>query len=104
MFGDGPVAGATILVHGVLGAVGTLAGQLAIWGGATVIGTVRRGADLARTDLLSAHHVVALDAPDPAAEIRRLAGGGVDRIIEVAFSDNADLDAAVTRLGAVIAA
>lgn len=104
VFGDGSVAGATILVHGVLGAVGTLAGQLAIWGGATVIGTVRRGADLARTDLPSAHHVVALDGPDPSAEIRRLAGGGVDRVIEVAFSDNADLDAAVTRLGAVIAA
>ena len=82
----------------------SLAGQLARWGDATVIGTVRRGADLARTDLLSAHHVVALDGPDPPAEIRSLAGGGVDRIVEVAFSDNADLDAAVARLGAVIAA
>src|SRR5947199_6206903 len=40
IFGDGPVAGTTILVHGVLGAVGSLAAQLARWGGATVIGTV----------------------------------------------------------------
>ncbi len=104
VFGDGPVEGATILVYGVLGAVGALAGQLARWGGATVIGAIRRGADLRRSDVLSAHHLVALDASDPAAEIRRLAGGGVDRIIEVSFSDNVDLDAAVAKAGTVIAA
>ena len=50
VFGDGPVAGATVLVHGVLGGVGSMAAQLAAWGGATVIGTVRRGADLPRID------------------------------------------------------
>lgn len=104
VFGDGPVAGNTVLVHGVLGAVGTLAGQLARWGGATVIGTVRRGSDVPGRELLAAHHLVALDVPDPAAEVRRLAGGGVDRIVEVAFSDNVDLDAAVAKVGTVIAA
>src|SRR4249919_1160877 len=46
---DGPVAGMTVLVHGVLGGVGALAAQLARWGGANVIGTVRRGNDLQRT-------------------------------------------------------
>jgi NADPH:quinone reductase len=40
VFGDGPVTGETVLVHGVLGGVGSLAAQLARWGGATVIGTV----------------------------------------------------------------
>lgn len=104
VFGDGPVPGSVILVHGVLGAVGSLAGQLARWGGATVIGTVRRHADQAHVDPLSADHLIALDADDPAADIRAVAPAGVDRIIEVAFSDNIDLDAAVAKLGAVIAA
>src|SRR3954451_9165394 len=40
VFSDGPVAGATVLVHGVLGRVGSMAAQLAAWKGATVIGTV----------------------------------------------------------------
>ena len=46
VFGDGPIAGATLLVHGVLGGVGGLAAQLARWGAATVIGTVRSSNDL----------------------------------------------------------
>src|SRR3954467_794254 len=46
VFGDGSVAGATVLVHGVLGGVGSLAAQLAAWGGANVIGTVRKRADM----------------------------------------------------------
>ena len=75
VFGDGPVDGATILVHGVLGAVGAVAGQLARWGGATVIGTVRRRSDLPNHDLLAAHHVIALDTAHAAAQIRELARG-----------------------------
>ena len=31
--GDGPVTGASVLVHGVLGGVGSLAAQLARWAG-----------------------------------------------------------------------
>src|SRR5215210_1346036 len=31
VFGDGAVAGATVLVHGVLGGVGSIAAQLAAW-------------------------------------------------------------------------
>src|SRR4051794_31603544 len=45
VFADGPVTGRTVLVHGVLGAVGSLAAQLARWGGAEVITTVRRSGD-----------------------------------------------------------
>ena len=103
VFGDGPVAGRTVLVHGVLGSVGAMAAQLAVWGGATVIGTVRRGGDLERVDAAVAH-AVALDGDEPAAAIRALAPDGVDRIVEVSFSDNAELDAAVAAPGAVIAA
>ncbi|MGO8861443.1 MAG: NADPH:quinone reductase, partial [Acidimicrobiales bacterium] len=42
--------------------------------------------------------------PDPAAAIRAHGPDGVDRIIEVAFSDNVDLDAAVAKKQTVIAA
>ena len=104
VFGDGPIAGATVLVHGVLGGVGGLAAQLARWGAATVIGTVRSSNDLIEVDSLAVNHVVPLDRPDPAADIRAVAPDGVDRIIEVALSDNADLDATVGKTGTVIAA
>jgi NADPH:quinone reductase len=103
VFGDGSVRGATVLVHGVLGGVGALAAQLASWDGATVLGTVRTGGDLPQASSY-AEHAIALDATDPAAAIRAVAPDGVDRIVEVAFSDNIDLDAAVARQGAVIAA
>jgi NADPH:quinone reductase len=103
VFADGSVAGTTALVHGVLGAVGSLAAQLASRHGATVIGTVTRERDLELVNPAVAHPV-ALDQPDPFAAIRAYAPEGVDRIIEVAFSDNADLDAAVAANDAVIAA
>lgn len=103
VFGDGPVAGTNVLVHGVLGGVGSMAAQLAAWGGATVIGTVRRTSDLPLVDD-SIEHRLALEEADPARAIRRLAPDGVHRIVEVSFSDNADLDAAVAAPEAVIAA
>jgi NADPH2:quinone reductase len=102
VFADGPVEGRTVLVHGVLGGVGAMAAQLARWAGATVIGTVRRSGDLGQAAGLVSH-AVALDRPDAAEAIRAHAPDGVDRIVEVAFSDNADLDAAVAGHGAVIA-
>ena len=104
VFADGPVTGLTVLVQGVLGGVGTLAAQLAHRGGATIIGTVRRRGDLERVHASAVAHAVALDQPDPAGAIRAQAPEGVDRIIEVAFSDNVDLDAAVAKNDAVIAA
>src|SRR4051812_5767500 len=103
VFGDGPVTGQAILVHGVLGGVGSLAAQLARWGGATVIGTVTREADLADVSAAVAH-AVSTDQPDPARAIRAHAPDGVGRIVEVALSDNAELDAAVSAPGGVVAA
>ncbi|MFJ8028686.1 NADPH:quinone reductase [Streptomyces sp. NPDC096311] len=104
VFADGPVDGRLVLVHGVLGGVGSLAAQLAHWGGATVIGTVRRGGDLDRIDPAVVSHAVALDADDPASAIRAYAPDGVHHIIEVSLSANADLDNTVAALDAVIAA
>src|SRR4051795_1665737 len=104
VFADGPVTGKTVLVHGVLGGVGALAAQLARWSGATVIGTVRRSGDISLASHLGLADVVALDHEHPAIALRRLAPEGVDRIVEVSFSDNVDLDAAVAKVGTVIAA
>jgi NADPH2:quinone reductase len=104
VFADGPVDGKLVLVHGVLGSVGSLAAQLARWGGATVVGTVRRSADLDHVDAAVVSHTVALDRADPAEAIRAFAPDGVHRIIEVALSDNADLDNAIVAQDAVIAA
>ena len=106
VFADGPVAGQTVLVHGVRGSVSSLAAQLARWGGATVIGTVRSNAEIGAVENDVADHVIPLES-DPeatAAMIRDLAPDGVDRVVEVALSANADLDAAVVRNGAVVAA
>ncbi|GAA3552818.1 NADPH:quinone reductase [Microlunatus spumicola] len=104
VFADGPVRGRTVLVHGALGAVSSLAAQLAVRDGATVVSTVRRAGDLAALPARLRDRAVALDGPDPVAAVRALAPDGVDRVVEVAFSDNVDLDAAVVRNGAVIAA
>ena len=104
VFSDGPVDGATVLVHGALGSVGSLAAQLAHWAGATVVTTVRRADDLPLLSGPAATRAVALDGPDPTGAIREHAPDGIDRIVEVAFSDNVDLDAAVARPDAVIAA
>ena len=103
IFADGPVSGQTVLVHGVRGSVSSLAAQLARWGGATVIGTVRTDAEAGQVSEGTADHVVSLQS-DAASAIRRLAPDGVDRIVEVALSANADLDAQVSRNGTVLAA
>jgi NADPH2:quinone reductase len=104
VFADGPVRGRRVLVHGALGAVSSLAAQLAHWAGAEVLVTVRRVEDLAELSGPAVWRAVALDHPDPAQAVRKHAPEGVDRIVEVAFSDNVDLDAAVARNNAVIAA
>jgi NADPH2:quinone reductase len=103
VFADGPVDGQIVVVHGVLGAVGSLAAQLARRAGATVIGTVRAKAEIGHVIPGTADHVVSLEA-DPVAAIGELAPGGVNRIVEVALSANANLDVAMVRNGAVIAA
>jgi NADPH:quinone reductase len=103
VFSDGPVFGQTVLVHGVRGSVSSLAAQLAKWAGATVIGTVRTEAEISQVSPATADQVISLEA-DPATKILRLAPDGVDRIVEVALSANADLDAKVVRNGAVLTA
>src|SRR5439155_16194473 len=52
---------------------------------------------------LGATHVVNTSAEDAVAQIRRIAPGGVDRIVEVAFGPNAMFNWQVASQGAVIA-
>jgi NADPH2:quinone reductase len=61
-----------------------------------------RESDLDQVDGAVAH-AVALNQAQPAEAIRAHAPQGVHRIVEVAFSDNADLDAAVAAPHGVIA-
>jgi NADPH2:quinone reductase len=100
VFADGPVSGSTLLVTGAAGAVGSAAVQLARWGGATVVATVRREADVPH---VAAEHVFVHDAA-LAQRIHEVAPGGVDRVVEVALDANAQLHAAVVAQGGVIAA
>ena len=88
VFADGSVQGQTILVTGGAGAVGSAAIQLAVWGGATVVATVSSDekADVARS--AGAAHTVNYREQDVAAEIQRLTGGGVERVVDVDFGGN----------------
>jgi NADPH2:quinone reductase len=104
VFSDGPVDGQTVLVQGVLGGVSSVAATLAHWGGAVVIGTVTHADDLERVASEIVTYAVALDQADPASVIRRHSPGGVDRIVEVDLSSNADLDTEVVSNNGVIAA
>jgi len=104
LFADGPIKGLTVLIAGATGGVGSVATQLAIWAGAVVIGTVRSPDDVQRARELGAKHVVNSSADDAVAQIRRIAPGGVERVIEVAFGPNAVFNSQVVSQGAVIAA
>jgi len=103
LFQDGGIQGQTVLVAGGAGAVGHAAIQLAKWGGARVVTTVSRpeqekialeaGADLA----------VNRKTEDPVARIKAFTRGqGLDRVVEVAFEANLELNRAVLRANGVI--
>ena len=102
VFADGR-SGSTVLVQGVLGAVGSLAAQLAHWGGATVIGTVRRSDDLSGRATKPSPTGSPSTRPTqrryPGARSRRRRPHHRSRLL-----DNIDLDAAVAKNHTVIAA
>jgi NADPH:quinone reductase len=105
LFGDGPIAGKTLLIQGGAGAVGFYAVQLAKWGkAAKVIATVSREEQAAQARLAGADAIVNYKEPDAVARIKAAAGGeaGVDRIVEVNFAANLATDlAVVARNGSV---
>ena len=99
----GALAGRTVLVAGGAGAVGHAAIQLAKWAGARVITTVSSDAKASLASAAGADHVVNYRDTDVAAEVRVIAPDGVDLIVEVAASRNAQVDLAVLRVRGTIA-
>jgi NADPH2:quinone reductase len=74
-------AGQTVLVQGASSGVGNLLARWAKARGAIVIGTA--GSDAKRDALAGAiDHVLASDAPDLGAQVRKLVPGGVDVVYE----------------------
>jgi NADPH:quinone reductase len=99
----GEVAGRTVLVQGAGGAVGMCAVQLARYGGARVIGTVRSSTEEAVARAAGAHEVVLNDQTLP-ERMKALAPEGVDHIVEVAFGANIDADVEMLKMGGSIGA
>jgi NADPH2:quinone reductase len=101
IFADGSVDGLIVLVHGAAGGVGSIATQMAVRDGATVIAVVRPTQEQ-RARELGARHVFSSEDPELSTAIRTVAPDGVNRIAEVDFSDHVDLDAEVIAIGGVI--
>lgn len=75
-------SGDTVLVHAAAGGVGTMAVQLAVAAGCTVIATASAGKlELPRS--LGAHHCLDNRAPDWAERVRQLTdGAGIDVVVD----------------------
>jgi NADPH2:quinone reductase len=105
LFADGSIHGRTILVQGGGGAVGNAAIQLARWAGARVLATVSRPEQDAAARAAGAHLVVNRKTENVVESVLAATGGrGADRIVEVAFDENIEADAAMLRTGGALAA
>jgi NADPH:quinone reductase len=89
LFGDGPVAGQTVLVTGGAGAVGHYAVQLAKWGGARVIATVSTKLKAEQARIAGADLAIDYRTEDVVARTLAFTGQrGVDRVVDVDFGGN----------------
>src|SRR6266404_1987918 len=89
LFGDGPIAGQTVLVTGGAGAVGHYAVQLAKWGGARVIATVSSSHKAEQARLAGADLVLNYRNEDVVAKAMAFTEQrGVDRVVDVDFGGN----------------
>jgi NADPH2:quinone reductase len=89
LFGDGPIAGQTVLVTGGAGAVGHYAVQLAKWGGARVIATVSSAMKAEQARLAGADLVINYRTEDVVGKALAFTGQhGVDRVVDVDFGGN----------------
>ncbi len=89
LFGDGPIAGQTVLVTGGAGAVGHYAVQLAKAGGARVIATVSSPMKDMEARLAGADLVINYKSEDVVGRIMTFTEGrGVDRVVDVDFGGN----------------
>jgi NADPH:quinone reductase len=104
LFADGDLDGRRVLVHGGAGAVGTAAIQLATWSGARVVATVRQAEQVDAARRAGAEAVLVSGSADTANLRTALGGCGADRIVDVALTENLDVDLAALADGGVISA
>ena len=97
LFGDGPLAGRTVLVTGGAGAVGHAAVELARDAGARVIATVSSDEKAALARAAGADAVLNYRDPGFLAALKDAAPDGVDRVVDVALGANLDADLSVLR-------
>src|SRR6266480_800191 len=89
LFGDGPIAGQTVLVTGGAGAVGHCAVQLAKWGGARAIATVSSSFKAEQARLAGADLVIDYKTEDVIAKTMAFTEQrGVNRVVDVDFGGN----------------
>ena len=89
LFGDGPIAGQTVLITGGAGAVGHYAVQLAKWGGARVIATVSSAFKAEQARLAGADLVIDYKTEDVVARTMAFTENrGVNRVADVDFGGN----------------
>ncbi len=104
LFGDGPIAGQTVLVTGGAGAVGHYAVQLAKWGGARVIATVSSSLKAEQARLAGADLVVNYRTEDVVAKAMAFTGQcGVDRVVDVDFGGNIETTLKLMAMNSTIA-
>lgn len=104
LFADGGLQGRTVLVQGGAGSVGHLAVQLARWAGARVIATVGSDEQASVAAECGAHLVLNYKQDDLVTRVTEFTRSPsvVDRVVEVAFAKNLDIDARVLKPGGVI--
>ena len=104
LYGDGPIAGQTVLVSGGAGAVGHYAVQLAKWGGARVIATVSSAMKAEQARLAGADLVINYKTDDVVEQaLAFTARRGVDRVVDVDFGGNIDTTLKLMGLNSTIA-
>ncbi|MEM9922732.1 MAG: NADPH:quinone reductase [Cyanobacteria bacterium P01_D01_bin.50] len=105
VFADGAVKGQTILVTGGAGAVGNYAVQWGKWGGATVITTVSNHEKAKIAEAAGADYIINYKNEDVIKRIQEITGRkrGINRIVDVDFSQNLFVADAVLRTNGVAA-
>jgi NADPH2:quinone reductase len=101
--GPGTLEGRTVLVAGGAGAVGNAAIQLARWSDARVITTVSSPDKANLASRAGADVVVNYKQQDVVEEVRAVAPGGANTVVEVAPNQNAVIDAQVLALHGTVA-
>ena len=105
VFADGEVGGKIILVTGGAGVVGNYAIQWSKWGGATVITTVSREEQAKVAESAGADYIINYKSENVVERIREITGRerGIDRIVDVNFTQNLAVTDAVLRTNGSIA-